>query len=182
MKGHDMHDHEHHDHEHHDHEHHEHERHEHERHEHDENCSCGMHDHSGHTHDHAHAHADGDAPEIGVVHVESHLHDDARVISGRVTLIGDERRIKAALKEQLETLAKAVFELGGIVGHIKASCETRTVEMFSVTDVAAMSKTSPETQLAINLAAIVFAVGLEQIEDMVSQALRTVKASAQTDA
>lgn len=156
-------------------------------------CSCGLHGHDGHAHhhahdhdhnhdhDHSHARMGSDAPVPGVVRVESHLHDEARVISGRVTLAGDELGIKAALKEQLETLAKAVFELGGIVGHIKASCETKSVEMFSVTEVEAMSKTSPEKEHTINLAAIVFAVGLEQAEEMVEKALLTVKASARTE-
>ncbi len=163
-------------------------------HKHDESCSCGLHDHSAHTHehgescscghthehahDHVHTHEHAAEPELGAIRVESHLHDEARVISGLMTLVGDETRIKAALKEQLEMLAKAVFELGGIVGHIKASCETKTVEMFSVTDVSATSKTSPEKEIRINLAAIVFIVEMEQAESMVFNAMQTVKASA----
>ena len=153
-------------------------------HEHGENCSCGLHSHGhehghehGHGHDHTHEHilATGEAGEI---RIESHLHDEARVISGLVTLVGDEDIIKDAVRVQLETMAKAVFAFGGIVGHIKAACETKTVEMFSVTDVMATSKRSPEKEIKINMAAIVFVVDLEDAESMVENALQAVKAAA----
>ena len=75
-------------------------------------------------------------------------------------------------------LAKAVFALGGIVGHIKASCQTKTVEMFSVTDAVVMAKTSPEKELSINLAAIVFAVDLSDAEDMVRGSMQAIKDAA----
>ena len=154
-------------------------------HEHDENCSCGLHNHNhnhehGHAHKHEHTHTHEHtvaSGEIGVIRVESHLHDEARVTSGLVTLVGDEERTKAAIREQLEMLAKAVFELGGIVGHIKASCQTKTVEMFSVTDVSVMAKTSPEKEMRINLAAIVFVIDQDEFEGMVQRAMQTIKSA-----
>ena len=51
-----------------------------------------------------------------------------------------------------------------------------------MTDVTAMSKTSPEKQIRINLAAIIFAVDLKQAEEMVEKAMQTVKTAALTKA
>jgi hypothetical protein len=140
-------------------------------HEHDENCTCGCHDDAhGHTHEH------GDA--IGVIHIESHLHDEECVVSGRLSLQGDAARVKAELQTQLGAMARTVSALGGIVGHIKASCETTTVDMYSVTDVEAATKQSPEATLRIVLAAIVFAVDAEAAEELAGHALKAVAASA----
>ncbi len=145
---------------------------------HDESCSCGCqdqhHDH-GHEHTHEHTLATG---EIGVIHVESHLHDEARVISGLVTLVGDEAVIKAVVREQLSMMARAVYELGGIVGHIKAACETKAVEMLSVTDFEVMAKASPEKEIRINLAAIVFIVDQDVAESLVQNAMQAIREAA----
>jgi hypothetical protein len=143
---------------------------EHSRHHHDENCTCG---HCG-------------EPEHGQpresdafcdIHVEAHLHDEAQVVSGRLTLRGDAVRVKAELQAQLGMMARAVGAMGGIVGHIKASCETTTVDMYSVTDVEAAAKQSPEAVLRIVLAAIVFAVAPEDAEHMARHALEAVLAA-----
>lgn len=149
--------------------------HKHQEHVHDENCACGLHDQHEHT---AACQHDDQHDEIGALHVESHLHDEARVISGLLTLHANEGNIRASLKRQLEDLSKAVQERGGIVGHIKASCETKTVEMFSITDVEVSVKRAPEQELSINLAAIVFAIDQQEAEKLVLQALQAVKAAA----
>ena len=152
-------------------------------HDHDENCSCGHHDHE-HGHE-GHAHDEngncipesGDAP--GAIQVELHLHDEARVVSGKLTLAADYDAVKTALAGQLERLAAAVQDRGGIVGHIKASCDVRTVEMYSVTDREVTVKRTPEQEIRINLAAIVFLVAPDEAEAMVREALDAVrKASA----
>lgn len=162
--------------------------HEHHHHEHDEACTCG--------HDHAHEHVHGescacghdhhahdehgncileDAP--GVVHVECRLHDEARVISGRLTITGSYDKVKAAVSSALERVAKAVQEHDGIVGHIKASCEVKTVQMFSVTDTDVSVKTAPDQEIKINLAAIVFLIDPEEAEDLVRLALEVIRDS-----
>lgn len=152
---------------------------EHQHHDHTENCSCG-HNHNA-QHDH-HAHDENcgcslEAPDIfGAVHVESHLHDEARVISGDVTLFADYNKLKTILSEQLEVLAKAVNERGGIVGHIKASVEVKLVEMFSVTDVAVSVKTAPGQEIKINMASIVFVIDPDEAVKLVTAALEAVKA------
>lgn len=129
-----------------------------EHHTHSDNCGC-MHE----------------APDaLGVIRVESHLHDEARVISGALTVYADVGKLKSVLSEQLELLAKAVIERGGIVGHIKASVETKLVEMFSVTDVDVSVKTAPGQEIKINLAAIVFLIDPEAAEELARAALEAV--------
>jgi hypothetical protein len=137
-------------------------------HQHDENCGCNHCNAADHDHSER-------SDDYGIVHVESHLHDEARVVSGRLTLQGDAVRIKAELQAQLGMMARAVSALGGIVGHIKASCETTTVDIYSVTDVEASSKQSPEAELRIILAAIVFAIDEEAAEQLARHALDAVK-------
>ncbi len=161
MNGHDLHDH-----------------HEHNEHGHAENCACGMHknDHAHHAHDENGSCilAETDAP--GVVHTEAHLHDDARVISGHLTLTADYDKVGKSLADQLEKMAKTVQERGGIVGHIKASCTVRAVEMFSVTEMAVTVKKAPDQEIKINLAAIVFLIDPEEAEKLTRAALEAVRA------
>jgi hypothetical protein len=156
------------------------------RHQHDENCSCGhTHEHDAHAHEHHHSGHQHDENgnfilehELpGEVHTEYHLHDEARVVSGRLTLSGTYDTVRKAVSSQLEQIAAAVHEIGGIVGHIKASCEVKTVDMFSVTDTEVSVKTAPEQEIRINVAAIVFLIDPVLAESLVRQALETVKQS-----
>ena len=161
-------------HEHHDHDHehiHEHE-HEHEHHHHDENCSCG-HDHEHEHHDHNHD-AGHENIEQGVVTVELNHHDSALVVSGKLTLSGDGDAIKKNLATQLEAAAARVSDLGGIVGHIKASADERRITMFSVTEDTVMVKPAPEQVVSIIMTAIIFAVDDDEAVKIVKDALDAV--------
>jgi hypothetical protein len=142
-------------------------------HHHDDSCTCGCHEEE-HSHQHG---AEPEAPDFGVIDVETHLHDEACVVSGRLALRGDETGVKAELQAQLGALGRAFHAMGGIVGHIKASCETTVVDVYSVTDVEATSKRSPEAVMRIKLAAIIFAVEPMVAESMVSHALQKVRDS-----
>lgn len=158
--GHDHHEHHHHD-EHCDcgHDHHEHHHHDehcdcgHDHHEHDEHCDCGCHDHE----------EEQNIP--GKVYTKVRLHDDAKVVSGNLTVIGSYEKVREGLHRGLTEFAAKVAEKGGVVGHIKASAEIKNVEMFSVTDVDVMIKTAPEQEISIILAAIVFFVSAEEAEE-----------------
>jgi len=147
---------------------------------HGDECRCGM---NGHEHHHDHGEncgcgmTDNDAP--GFIHTECRLHDEARVVSGRLTLICPYGPVKKAVATQLELIAGAVREMGGIVGHVKASCRVKTVDMFSVTDIDASVKTAPEQEIEINMAAIVFLIDPVPAEDLVRRALETIKQTAE---
>jgi hypothetical protein len=109
------------------------------------------------------------------------MHDEARVISGSLLLFTEYEKLRAAMAAQLEKLAEHVTEHGGIVGHIKASCEVLSVEMFSVTDTDVSAKKAPGQRIKINVAAIVFLIEPETAERLVSEALNAVKAAALTE-
>ena len=134
---------------------------------HDENCGCGEH---GHVCDHG-------EPEYGAVKIERRRHDEAVVISGSLAVRGDYAALRAVLEDQMSRMAEEITALGGIIGHIKASCAVTSVEMYSITDENAglAVKTPPEQEVRINLAAIVFAIPEEEAEKLVAAALRKVR-------
>lgn len=146
-------------------------------HEHGEHCSCGHDHHAQHEHDENGNCLLEDHDTAGGIHVECHLHDEARVISGRLTVTGNYETVKAALTAKLGHIARAVHEMGGIVGHIKASCEVTAVDMFSVTDTEVSVKKAPEQTMKINLAAIIFLMSPEDAEALVTHALTAVRDS-----
>ena len=162
---------------------------------HDENC-VHEHDHDhghGHihdencAHDHGHTHVHGDdcgcedcggcaAPvQYGEVSVEWRMHDEAVVVSGALALISEYAIVRHSLELQLGVIAKTVSAAGGIIGHIKAAASSTEVEAFSITDVEVSVKKSPEQEVKINLAAIVFGVPPEDVADAVRQALTKVR-------
>ena len=155
--------------------------HEHEHH-HDEHCDCG-HDHEhehhhdehcdcGHDHEHEHNHEEA-APVPGEIRTNVRLHDDAKVVSGSLTVIGSYEKVREGLNIGLTEFAHEITNMGGVVGHIKASCEVKSVEMFSVTDVDVMIKKAPEQEINIILAAIVFFVDPEKAEELAKKALKS---------
>jgi len=156
----------------HDHEHHHH---------HDEHCGCG-HDHHhhdehcdcGHDHDHHHDESCGcghDHHELGQICTQVRLHDDAKVVSGHLELMGSYSEIRERLRTGMEEFAAKVAEQGGVVGHIKASAQISQVEMFSVTDVEVMIKSGTEDHVTITLAAIVFFISEQEAEHLAQEAL-----------
>lgn len=161
----------------HDHTEHKHNKHVHSEHVHTENCACGHHSRP-HEHDENGSCIMGNTDAPSGVHTEAHLHDEARVISGRLTLSADYEKIKKSLADNLEQLAITVQERGGIVGHIKASCTVTAVEMFSVTETAATVKKAPEQEIKVSLAAIVFLIDPEEAEALARAALEAVRAAS----
>ncbi len=154
----------------HDHEH-EHEHHHDHEHEHDHEHH---HDHDhGHEHHHAHEHVHG--RDVDGIHIEHHIQDEACVVSGVTELDGAYEDLRPRIAAQLEAVAAEIAARGGIVGHVKAAAEVTQTEMFSVTDVKVMTKTAPVVHITIKMAAIVFAIGPEGVEELVEHALRALK-------
>ena len=95
-------------------------------------------------------------------------------MSGELTIIGEYGPVRAALAKALESFAAEVTENDGIIGHIKASAEVTSVEMFSVTDEEVMVKSAPQQEIAIILAAIIFGILEPEAEAMGKKALETL--------
>lgn len=147
----------------------------------DEECECHNHDHEHEhhhdddceCHDHEHHHVHG--RDIDGIHIEHHTQDEACVISGTTTFCGKYDLLRQRIAQELENVAAAITAQEGIVGHVKAAAEVTQTEMFSVTDVQAMAKTAPTQVITLKMAAIVFAIEPETVEEMVEHALRSLK-------
>ena len=172
---------------------HEHE-HEHHHHEHGEGCTCGCHDHDHdhehehhhehehehhHDHDHEHHHDHVHGRDVDGIHIEHHIQDEACVVSGVMRFSGSYDGMRERIAAKLEALAAEINAKGGIVGHVKAAAEVTQTEMFSVTDVKAMVKTAPTRDITVKMAAIVFAIDPETVEELVEAALRELRSGAE---
>ena len=103
------------------------------------------------------------------------MHDGACVVSGTVDISAEYAELKPRIGKKLEEIAAAITDMGGIVGHIKASAEVKQAEMFSVTESDVMIKTAPGQDIGLKMACIVFAVTPEQVEPMVEAALKELR-------
>ena len=154
-------------------------------HEHDHNHK---HDH-GHDHDHNHDHSHESRVKpsrirlkaknsLGAIYIERNIIDDAIVISGTLSVVTGNADLNAEIAREFEAAARKIAELGGIVGHIKATGIVTSTSMISVTDEHAMVKESPERMVKITLAAIVFFVDQKVASDIMQQALAGVRAAS----
>ncbi|MDR0862830.1 MAG: hypothetical protein LBN30_08690 [Oscillospiraceae bacterium] len=165
---------------------HDHDEHEH-THDHDEHEHHHHHDHDGHEHDHDHDEhehelIDGGVDELetvepGVVAVTVTLHEDAIIVSGALVVYSEHPfDTRHLIADKLEEIADEVGEAGGVVGHVKASFVATSVDMLSVTapKEAVQIKRSPELEIKIGVAAIVFSVEPAFAEGLVRDALTDI--------
>lgn len=101
--------------------------------------------------------------------VRGYMQDDAAVISAKFTLTADYDTVDAVLKTGLEELAASISDKGGIIGHIKATAEINSVEMFSLTNTEVSVRRSPEQDIVVRVAAIVFFIDLDEAKDLVER-------------
>ena len=111
----------------------------------------------------------------GVIRIERHIHDDAVVISGSLTVDFINDDLYMFIEQELEAAAREITDSEGVVGHIKAALSVSSTSMISVTDSKAMTKESPYQRAQITLAAIVFLVDPEIAEGILRKALAAVK-------
>ncbi len=149
-----------HEHEHHHHDHGEdcgcghHHEHEHHHHEHGEDCGCGHH------HEHEHHHHEHGAPYI----IDGHTHEGASVGTGTLTVTGHYQELEDTVRNELKALADWTAEQGGIIGHIKSSLVSTHTAMLSITEDEVNTISSDTEEVRINMAAIVFAIPLEDVK------------------
>lgn len=116
---------------------------------HDHAESCNHHHHAGHHH-----HG-----------IESHLHEEALVCSGKRNIIGDLETIKQNLVGEIEILARWIEKMSGIVGHVKALVECDApVTMISTTGVDITVKEMVGSTVQISIVAIVFNTNAQSLE------------------
>ena len=154
--------------------------HEHHHHEHGDDCGCGHHHEHGHVHhehgddcdcgcnhdhehEHHHHHHDPNAPYI----IDGHTHEGASVGTGMLTVTGHYQELKETMRKELKALADRTTEQGGIIGHIKSSLVSSHTTMLSITEDEVNTISQDTEEIQINIAAIVFAVPLEEVKAQV---------------
>ncbi len=134
--------------------------HEHHHHEHGDDCDCGCnHDHE-HEHEHHHHHHDPNVPYI----IDGHTHEGASVGTGMLTVTGRYQELEETVQKELKALADWTTEQGGIIGHIKSSLVSSHTTMLSITEDEVNTISQDTEEIQINMAAIVFAVPLEEVK------------------
>ncbi|MDR2421158.1 MAG: hypothetical protein LBD49_03515 [Oscillospiraceae bacterium] len=156
--------------------------------EHDHSHGHEHHGHGQHEHEHEHEHHDHDhdhddvlreleSAEPGVPAVAAGEHDGAVIISGALKIRAeDPRSARHRTADGLERIAAEVDAAGGVVGHIKASFVATSYDMLSVTEAGKGVRLarSPETEVKIGVAAIVFKADAEFVKSLVLEALQGV--------
>ncbi len=128
-------------------------------HEHGDDCDCGC----NHDHEHEHHHHDPNAPYI----IDGHTHEGASVGTGMLTITGHYQELKETMRKELKALADRTTEQGGIIGHIKSSLVSSHTTMLSITEDEVNTISQDTEEIQINMAAIVFAVPLEEVKAQV---------------
>jgi len=160
-------------------------------HHHDGDCHCGCHGHEhhhdhgndcGHHHDqghHAHSHHHHDDAHTGAPYIiDGHMHEGAAVGTCTMRIFGDYMRVQELVRKELALLADWVNSQDGIIGHIKSSLiQTRTT-MLSLTEDEVNTITPDSDEISINIAAIVFAVPLEELEEKIREICEKILALA----
>jgi len=135
----------------------------------DHNDSERDHDRNGHGGKHRVRFKPKETP--GVICIERHIHDEAVVISGSLTIEYHDAEVNAWIEEELGTAAGEVKERGGIVGQIKAAVTLTSTSIITVMDDRTAVKEPPQKYARIMLAAIMFMVSPKEAENIVRNAL-----------
>ena len=114
----------------------------------------------------------------GAIYIKRMLHDEAIVISASLSVIAKDGEICDYVAKELETAGAQITEMGGIIGHIKATTVTTKTKMISVTEEKAMIKDALECKVVITVAAIVFLVEQKTAGDIIRQSLVNVRERA----
>jgi len=136
----------------------------HHHHDHGENCTCGCHDHEHHHHEHG----EDCTCRDGHVSVSSHDGSIIGALSG-VIAADDLNCAETMLADALRSLAAAVSDLGGIVGHIKfAVTELGRGLQLSVTDEEVTVRRLSSAAYRAEGVAIVFNMAEETLKSAMS--------------
>ena len=74
----------------------------------------------------------------------------------------------------MESTAAKITAMGGFIGHLKASMDIHTVEIFSLTDREVYHKKGETPELLVTVAAIVFAIEEKTAADLIRTMLEDV--------
>lgn len=111
----------------------------------------------------------------GVICIERHIHDEAIVISGSLTIKCNADEISGWIEEEVGAAVNEVKERGGIIGQIKAAVTETSTSCITVADDKTIIREAPQKQARIVLATIMFLVDAKEAESIVRKALAGVR-------
>jgi len=112
----------------------------------------------------------------GVICIERHMQDGAVAISGSLMIKCKTGEISDWIEEEVGRAVAKVNEHGGRVGQIKVTVTETSTSEITVTDDRALVKETPQKQVRIMLAAVVFEVEPKDAEEFVRRSLAGVRA------
>jgi hypothetical protein len=105
--------------------------------------------------------------------LDAYHHEQAEVAAGEcIIFVEDEEAFRKKLEKKMEALAAWVNGQGGIIGHIKAGVDYTHTDMLSITDTELQRKSGSGIRIHCHLAAIVFCVELEELQQQVGDILQ----------
>ena len=131
-----------------------------------------------HHHHHHHHHGDGcgceECQEQKKLEVTTHLQDSAVVVSAHYRVMADQQELSALLTVNMESTAAKIYAVGGFIGHLKASMDVHTVEIFSLTDREVYRKKGNGNEITVTVAAILFAIKETDAEQLIKTMLEDI--------
>ncbi|MDO5410514.1 MAG: hypothetical protein Q4F21_08685 [Lachnospiraceae bacterium] len=106
--------------------------------------------------------------------VTSKTETSAAIISAECTLLADHNQMAALLCSHLEKLAEQLNEKGAFIGHIKASMDVHTLNVFSLTDKTVNQVKGKSDEITFNLAAILFLIEEQEAVKLVTDMLKEI--------
>ena len=96
------------------------------------------------------------------------------VVSAHYDVVTDRQKLAALLEAGMESAASEIYEAGGLIGHLKASMDVHTVEVFSLTDREVYRKSGSDCRITVTAAAILFALEEAEAEERIRTMLEEI--------
>lgn len=101
--------------------------------------------------------------------------DGATVISACFTVLSSKDKLEALLSQELKDLAAQVYEHNGIIGHIKASTEIRSIQMYSITDTILHVKNGEKDTITVTFAFILYLINVDTATEWTRQIIERIQ-------
>ena len=106
------------------------------------------------------------------------IEDGAVVVSARFTVEMAREVLEQKLSEELQELAARVYAHEGIIGHIKASAEISSIQMYSITDTILHVKNGEKDTITVSFAFILFFIELETAREWTREIIDRIQKAA----
>lgn len=107
--------------------------------------------------------------------LDGRMEDGAAVISAHFTVTAARDVLEQALSQELQDLAARVYAHNGIIGHIKASTEISSIQMYSITDTILHVKNGEKDTISISFAFILFLIDLETAKEWTREIIERIQ-------